>query len=96
MTSSAVLATPIRSQLRNKYGLPPRPCSDELVHFFCNPCALCQEARELRFRGLYPAPGGRTIVEPMCPVPGGPGVAVSGVVPCSRRQDNRRGLTNVK
>ncbi|KMZ60601.1 plant cadmium resistance 2 [Zostera marina] len=40
-----------RAKLRRLYGLPEAPCEDSLVHFFCEPCALCQIAGELRNRG---------------------------------------------
>jgi len=56
---------PYRSKLRQKFDLP-KTCSlvglelpplldDCLVHTFCRPCALCQEARELRERGWKPS-----------------------------------------
>ncbi|KAJ6907510.1 cell number regulator 1-like [Populus alba x Populus x berolinensis] len=41
-----------RSRLRGQYDLEEAPCVDCLVHFFCEPCALCQEYRELRNRGF--------------------------------------------
>ncbi|KAK1387040.1 hypothetical protein POM88_015218 [Heracleum sosnowskyi] len=42
-----------RSKLRFMYNLPPSPCScgDCVVHACCEPCALCQEYRELKNRG---------------------------------------------
>lgn len=46
----AVFAGSFRSEVRNKYNLSEEPCSDCLVHFFCSPCAVCQEARELKVR----------------------------------------------
>uniref|UniRef100_A0A803Q6H4 Kinesin motor domain-containing protein n=1 Tax=Cannabis sativa TaxID=3483 RepID=A0A803Q6H4_CANSA len=46
-----------REKLRAKYGLPAHPCSDCCVHFFCHPCALCQENAELKSRGLDPIKG---------------------------------------
>ncbi|KAF5757429.1 putative PLAC8 motif-containing protein [Helianthus annuus] len=46
-----------RTKLRNQYSLPKQPCNDCLVHFFCKPCALCQEYRELKYRGLNPSYG---------------------------------------
>jgi len=54
-----------RSRLRAKYHLPETPCWDCCVHGCCLPCALCQEYKELRTRGLDPAlgwPYGRTVV----------------------------------
>ncbi|XP_074308772.1 protein PLANT CADMIUM RESISTANCE 7-like isoform X2 [Silene latifolia] len=41
-----------RSRLRGQYGLDESPSADCLVHFCCEPCALCQEYRELRSHGL--------------------------------------------
>ncbi|KAI3720143.1 hypothetical protein L6452_21054 [Arctium lappa] len=46
-----------RAKLRHEYALPARPCNDFLVHLFCECCALCQEYRELKYRGLDPALG---------------------------------------
>ena len=36
-----------RTELRQKYNLPEKPCSDCCVHFWCHPCAMCQEGREI-------------------------------------------------
>ncbi|PON94802.1 PLAC8 motif-containing protein [Trema orientale] len=52
-----LLACFYREKLRSKYGLPDEPCCDCCVHFFCEPCALCQEHAELKSRGLDPAKG---------------------------------------
>ncbi|OMO74072.1 hypothetical protein CCACVL1_16951 [Corchorus capsularis] len=41
-----------RSKLRGQYDLPEEPCTDCLVHFCCPGCALCQEYRELKYRGF--------------------------------------------
>ncbi|KAI4347168.1 hypothetical protein L6164_008004 [Bauhinia variegata] len=46
-----------RSKLRGLYSLPASPCSDCCVHFCCATCALCQEHRELKNRGLDPSIG---------------------------------------
>ncbi|CAF0722778.1 unnamed protein product [Adineta steineri] len=40
-----------RKVLRQKYLLKPEPCHDCLVTACCGPCAVCQEARELKSRG---------------------------------------------
>ena len=40
-----------RKTLRKKYNLKEEPCSDCPTTAFCGPCALCQEAREMKFRG---------------------------------------------
>ncbi|XP_050277972.1 protein PLANT CADMIUM RESISTANCE 3-like [Quercus robur] len=41
-----------RSKLRQQYRLGEKPCGDCLVHWCCEPCALCQEYRELKSRGF--------------------------------------------
>ncbi|KAK1288714.1 Cell number regulator 1 [Acorus calamus] len=41
-----------RSRLRAQYDLVEAPTADCLVHFCCEPCALCQEYRELKNRGF--------------------------------------------
>ncbi|XP_039162338.1 protein PLANT CADMIUM RESISTANCE 6-like [Eucalyptus grandis] len=46
-----------RSKLRSKFGLVESPAPDWIVHFLCEPCALCQEYRELNRRGWDPAIG---------------------------------------
>jgi hypothetical protein len=42
----------IRSTIRANYALKEAPCSDCCVHFWCIGCAVCQEARELKNRGV--------------------------------------------
>ncbi|CAG9465659.1 unnamed protein product [Pedinophyceae sp. YPF-701] len=56
-----------RSTLRAKYQLPPAPCGDCCTHFWCLYCALCQEYRELKNRGVasYKAPGQPITQAPM-------------------------------
>ncbi|KAK9074552.1 hypothetical protein SSX86_007150 [Deinandra increscens subsp. villosa] len=41
-----------RSKIRQQYMLPEDPCNDCLLHFCCEPCAMCQEYRELKHRGF--------------------------------------------
>ncbi|XP_076885326.1 protein PLANT CADMIUM RESISTANCE 2-like [Bidens hawaiensis] len=41
-----------RSKMRKQYMLPEEPCNDCLLHFCCEPCAMCQEYRELKHRGF--------------------------------------------
>ncbi|XP_020519883.1 cell number regulator 2-like [Amborella trichopoda] len=41
-----------RSKLRGQYYLQETPCGDCLVHCCCELCALCQEYRELNYRGF--------------------------------------------
>jgi hypothetical protein len=49
-----------RSRLRGQYALKEKPCADCCVHWFCEPCALCQEYRELKNRGYDMSIGMRT------------------------------------
>ncbi|XP_059455054.1 cell number regulator 2-like [Corylus avellana] len=46
-----------RPKLRALYSLPEDPCGDCCVHFWCTTCALCQEYRELKSRGVDPTIG---------------------------------------
>ncbi|ERM94040.1 cell number regulator 10 [Amborella trichopoda] len=46
-----------RSKLRGQFNLEESPCADCLVHWACGYCALCQEYRELKNRGLDPSFG---------------------------------------
>lgn len=41
-----------RSKMRGQYLLEESPCGDCIVHCCCEPCAMCQEHRELRSRGF--------------------------------------------
>ncbi|CAF2040792.1 protein PLANT CADMIUM RESISTANCE 9 [Brassica rapa] len=50
-------ASTYRAKLRRQYSLPEEPCSDGAIHFFCCSCALSQEHRELKYRGLDPSLG---------------------------------------
>ncbi|CAN6439971.1 unnamed protein product [Victoria cruziana] len=52
-----ILSCSYRSRLRARYDLLEAPASDVIIHFLCEWCALCQEYRELRNRGLDPAIG---------------------------------------
>ncbi|GLT59561.1 hypothetical protein SLA2020_323730 [Shorea laevis] len=46
----ACYACGYRKALRAKYNLQEAPCGDFATHFFCHPCAICQEYREIRER----------------------------------------------
>ncbi|XP_006651982.1 cell number regulator 10-like [Oryza brachyantha] len=46
-----------RGKMRAEFGLLDEPCDDCCVHLFCEPCALCQEYRELKHHGFEPALG---------------------------------------
>ncbi|KAL1828980.1 hypothetical protein ACET3Z_007392 [Daucus carota] len=41
-----------RTKLRQQFFLHETPCADCLVHCCCEPCALCQEYRELKNQGF--------------------------------------------
>ncbi|XP_062212928.1 cell number regulator 10-like [Phragmites australis] len=43
-----------RAKMRAEFNLPESPCCDCCVHFCCEPCALCQQYRELKARGFDP------------------------------------------
>jgi Cys-rich protein (TIGR01571 family) len=46
-----------RAKMRAQFGLPDTPCCDCCVHFCCEPCALCQQYKELKARGYDPVLG---------------------------------------
>ena len=52
-----------RSKLRNQFSIPGDQCEDFCIHCWCQPCALCQEYRELKNRGLDPSKGWATIAD---------------------------------
>ncbi|KFK36044.1 hypothetical protein AALP_AA4G070600 [Arabis alpina] len=54
-----VYSCTFRAKLRSKFGLPDAPAPDWITHCFCEYCALCQEYRELKNRGLDPAIGNK-------------------------------------
>ncbi|GLJ49697.1 hypothetical protein SUGI_1054720 [Cryptomeria japonica] len=57
--SGGIYSCLYRNKMRAKYNLSGSPCTDCLVHFICDECALCQEYRELKHRGYHPALGWR-------------------------------------
>ncbi|TKY44683.1 PLANT CADMIUM RESISTANCE 12 [Spatholobus suberectus] len=54
-----------RTKLRALYNLPEEPCTDCCVHYWCVVCAICQEYRELKNRGLDPSIGWKANEERM-------------------------------
>ncbi len=42
-----------RENLRRKYNLREDPCNDLPTALCCGPCAICQEARFLKRRGIF-------------------------------------------
>ncbi|XP_042500278.1 protein PLANT CADMIUM RESISTANCE 3-like [Macadamia integrifolia] len=54
---SCLYSCTYRTKLRAMYSLQEDPCADFLVHCCCMSCALCQEYRELKIRGVDPSIG---------------------------------------
>ncbi|KAI6670523.1 hypothetical protein NL676_005408 [Syzygium grande] len=52
-----LLSCTYRTKLRNRFNLIESPAPDWITHFFCECCALSQEYRELKNRGLDPSIG---------------------------------------
>lgn len=52
-----LMGSKYRSKLRRRYNFVEAPYSDVISHIFCPYCALCQEFRELKNRGLDPSLG---------------------------------------
>ncbi|KAK3406014.1 hypothetical protein EUGRSUZ_K02209 [Eucalyptus grandis] len=46
-----------RTKLRGLYSIRGNQCGDCFAHLCCQPCALCQEYRELKNRGFNPSFG---------------------------------------
>ena len=42
-----------RKRLREKYGIIGNSCEDFMMHAFAAPCAVCQEANEIKIRESY-------------------------------------------
>jgi Cys-rich protein (TIGR01571 family) len=60
-----------RARLRAKYGLGPEPCGDCCTDYWCLPCSLAQQYRELQYRGIRPALGwaeNRAVYDQTAPV----------------------------
>ncbi|XP_030536814.1 protein PLANT CADMIUM RESISTANCE 6-like isoform X2 [Rhodamnia argentea] len=52
-----LLSCTYRTKLRHQFNLIESPAPDWITHFFCECCALSQEYRELKNRGLDPSIG---------------------------------------
>ncbi|KAL5544734.1 hypothetical protein UlMin_008518 [Ulmus minor] len=52
-----IMSCTYRTKLRNKFGLLESPLPDWFAHCLCEYCAICQEYRELKARGLDPSIG---------------------------------------
>nr|GEZ40210.1 protein plant cadmium resistance 4-like [Tanacetum cinerariifolium] len=50
-----IMSCAYRTKIRARFNLVETPAPDWVTHFFCEYCALCQEYRELKARGLDPA-----------------------------------------
>ncbi|KAK1286413.1 Protein PLANT CADMIUM RESISTANCE 8 [Acorus calamus] len=57
MCSCWILGSMYRGRLRQRYNLVEAPTEDWIAHAFCPCCALCQEFRELKNRGIDPSLG---------------------------------------
>ncbi|CAF3342508.1 unnamed protein product [Rotaria socialis] len=53
-----------RQTLRDRFGLA-EDCSDCVATTFCAPCAICQEARELKFRSAAHGGPAPVVTQPM-------------------------------
>jgi Cys-rich protein (TIGR01571 family) len=62
--SCVIYSYGFRTRLREKYGLPPKPCGDFCSDYWCIWCSLAQETRELQNRGIDPALGNSTKTKP--------------------------------
>ncbi|CAA7402753.1 unnamed protein product [Spirodela intermedia] len=52
-----LLGSAHRTSLRLRYNLVQAPADDLIIHLLCPTCALCQEYRELKNRGIDPSMG---------------------------------------
>ncbi|KAM0049708.1 putative PLAC8 motif-containing protein [Helianthus debilis subsp. tardiflorus] len=52
-----IMSCTYRTKIRSRYNLLETPAPDWVIHLFCEYCALCQEHRELKIRGMDPALG---------------------------------------
>ena len=57
LCSQWIMGSKYRRKLRKRYNLVEAPYTDVVSHIFCPCCSLCQEFRELKFRGLDPGLG---------------------------------------
>lgn len=64
----ACLASGPRRSLREKHGLKEEPCGDCCTHCLCATCAICQEAREVKYQALESAKG-QFVAAPSAPAP---------------------------
>ncbi|CAF3940123.1 unnamed protein product [Rotaria sp. Silwood2] len=53
-----------RQTLRTRFGLE-EDCNDCIATTFCAACAICQEARELKYRSAVPAGPTLVVTQPM-------------------------------
>ncbi|KAI6690058.1 hypothetical protein NL676_026886 [Syzygium grande] len=61
LCSHWLMGSKYRAKLRRKYNLVEAPFPDMVSHMFCPCCALAQEFRELKTRGLDPSLGWKQI-----------------------------------
>ena len=53
----SLIACGVRTDLRKKYNIQGDSFSDCCIHYWCGPCASCQEYEELKMRITTSAPG---------------------------------------
>eukprot|EP01025_Chloroclados_australasicus_P045207 TRINITY_DN4933_c1_g1_i2.p2 TRINITY_DN4933_c1_g1~~TRINITY_DN4933_c1_g1_i2.p2 ORF type:complete len:123 (-),score=10.16 TRINITY_DN4933_c1_g1_i2:333-701(-) len=46
---SCIFGIPQRMKVREVNGLPEKTCADVCTHVCCHGCALCQEARQMKY-----------------------------------------------
>jgi Cys-rich protein (TIGR01571 family) len=49
---TGIYAGKLRSKIRSKYNIEGTPFMDCMMHSFASPCALCQEANEIKFQSI--------------------------------------------
>ncbi|KAF8025599.1 hypothetical protein BT93_F2440 [Corymbia citriodora subsp. variegata] len=69
LCSHWLMGSKYRAKLRRKYNLVEAPFPDMVSHIFCPCCALAQEFRELKSRGLDPSLGWQRIHEQQIKIP---------------------------
>ncbi|KAK3426645.1 hypothetical protein EUGRSUZ_F03045 [Eucalyptus grandis] len=48
-----MISSGYRRKFRRCYWSLKEPCGDTITHMFCPCCALCQEYRELKYKGSF-------------------------------------------
>ncbi|XP_030548767.1 protein PLANT CADMIUM RESISTANCE 8-like [Rhodamnia argentea] len=56
------LGVSYRRRLQSSFQTAEKPLGDRLSHIYCPLCSLCQEFRELKYRGLDPFQGDQGVI----------------------------------